>query len=406
MKKLLCALAALLLLAALLPAQGAPKVARRVLLSVVVRQGASFSETDRQIIARSMLVKLQSASAEVVLVELAGNAPSDAPEDLVGQARDAGADAVILVAVAGDWPSMKLRARSFDLLANRATLDLSVSREGYSSVSDLAHEDWSEIGGALADTYHMVAAPAVAPRDPRKALLTIKALPGTSITGLAATPLQVGPDGSASLELPDSREYQLRASLPDRDPVTQRIFLSSDQQLAIDQRPRARWALTVSLQNFGYPSFDASWFRAPDGSFLRAGLTSYAVGLALTSDEILYSAPLTHLFLDAGFYTAPADSPVRPYIAVGAFARLLLIPGTYAGVDPISPWGLRLLVGAEIPSPSRNRAFIEWTPTCYVADSALFAAALGSGKLPPGWLISQGSVTNVLSFRVGYRWFL
>jgi hypothetical protein len=87
--------------------------------------------------------------------------------------------------------------------------------------------------------------------------------------------------------------------------------------------------------------------------------------------------------------------------------RLLVVPGAYFGLDPISAWGVRMLFGAEIPGPSRNGAFLEWTPTLYLSgDSSIFAAAMGSGSAAPGWFFLQGGVMNILSFRVGYRWYL
>jgi hypothetical protein len=410
MKRLVVGLTLMLLMTSLLSGQeasGSGKVPRRVLLSVSVQQGGSFTDKDRLMIGRSLLAKLQQASKEIILVEPAQSEQPGGRDELTGMAQNAGADAVVAVTLEGSWPSLKLLVSSFDLLSNQTTLNTTVSREGYSSIRDLSTESWDDLAAEIAGKYPMVDAAAAPAVGPAKATLTVKAQPGTVIMGLGAAPLTVGSDGSVVGSVTASREHVLRASLSSYYPTTQRLFISADREIAVTQSPNPRWSVEASLQNFGYPGVDLTWFMVPDQVFLKLGLTSYAVGLALTDTEVLYSAPLAHLFLRMGFYLNPEDSAWRFYAGVGAFTRVVWIPGSYFGFDPLSAWGAQALFGVEIPSDTKNRAFFEWTPTIYATGAAgLFASTMGPGKLPLGWQFANTNAFNFLSFRIGYRWLL
>jgi hypothetical protein len=247
---------------------------------------------------------------------------------------------------------------------------------------------------------------------PAVARLIIKARAGTRVTGDGVPSFQVGSDGTASLSLPASREYLLWAGLSGYYTSSTRIFLTTDRQVVLPQDPSPRWAVEASLQDLGYPRIDLTWFPAPhnaffNGAYLKLGLMTYLVGLAFDSTKAISSAPLTNVEAQIGFYLNPAGSLFRFSVGLGAFVRVVTIPGSYFGLDPLSPWGMRGIVGMELSPFPRSRFFVELTPTLYMTPAPdVFRTLLGTDNTPPGWIPGDSSFADIFSLRFGYRWML
>jgi hypothetical protein len=396
----------ILLLASPLCAQDVgEEVPRRLLFSVVRAQEAAFTENDMLMISRSLFVRLQAATTEIVVVESEGEWDSEA--ELAVLAKSVGADCWASVAVSGRWSAMRLRVRSFDLLSSEMVVDMSIERPRLAAARDLPTERWDDIVQAVAGNYHALQIVAAPQPGTQPVVLTIKALPGTRVTGLGGPALQVGQDGSVSRELAAPREYLLKAFRPGYFTESKRIFLSSSRELTFAQKLVSRWTLETALQEFAYPGMDVAWFALPDQAFLKLGFTTYVVGLALNTSGVFVSEPLTNVTAVAGFYLLPPGGLFRPYIGVGAFLRLVHAPGSYFGLDPLSAWGARGIVGTEFLGSARDRFFLEYTPALYSTGLPdLFRAAIGPENLAPGWLLGTTYAASLLSFRVGYRWLL
>jgi hypothetical protein len=398
---------ALLLAAAAAGAQsavGGQMVPRRLVLFVGVQSGSSFTTGDATMIARSVLNRLQESSAEFTVMEgpsAEGNRPADR---LTAAAKSAGADSWLQIILDGSWASAQLTVKSFDLLSSALILDFSAKRSAWESPGGLAQESWDDVVNAVAERLHMVDGPAVVAASAPGATLTIKALPGSVITGLGAQAVRVSPGGSTSRTLPALREYVLRAELNGYETVTQRFFLSGDREIAIDQRKKTQWRFELSLLDAQAPGFDVTLPTPLASGFLRFGFSTYALGLAFSSTRLLLNDPLTSMIMQAGMYLGPEDRPFRFSVGLGGFVRLVHAAGSLPTMDSLSPGGIRLSVGSELPAMGGGRPYFEYTPTLYqtgVPD--MLRAALGQ-DYAPGWIFGQSAALSLISFRIGYRW--
>ena len=152
--------------------------------------------------------------------------------------------------------------------------------------------------------------------------------------------------------------------------------------------------MEASLKDLGYPGFDVTRFLSPNLAWLRLGITTYGVGLALisqssdqngSSGSAFTSNPLTNVVFQGGIYLGPDDQLFRFYSGFGCFLRVLHAPGLPLQLEPISWGGFQVTVGTEIGRTPTGRFFFEYTPMFYVVSMpSLFQASLGTGNTPPG----------------------
>jgi hypothetical protein len=400
---------ALLILASSCFAQDAgpgAAVPRRIIFSLARDRNAEFTEGQALMISRSMLARLQAASSEIIMIERPVSVVEASESDLSAEAREEGADGWVSVTISGGWASMRIGVRAFDLLTNAKVVDQSFARVG-SSLGEIPLEGWNDIVGVVAPQYHSALSGAPVPSPSPVARLTVKAVPGTRVTGLGAAALEVGADGAASRDLPASREYLIRGELHGYYPATTRIFLSADRAVSLRQEHSSFLALEASLQDLGYPRIDVTWFPGSANMYFKLGLMTYLVGLAFDSTGVFSSAPLTNVEAQMGVSLGPADGLFRFSFGIGCLVRVVTMTGTYFGLDPLSPWGLRGILGMEVSPWPRSRFFVELTPTAYMTPAPdVFRQLLGSGDIPPGWMPGNSSFADVFSFRCGYRWLL
>jgi hypothetical protein len=389
--------------AVMAPAQESNRLLpRKLLLLVSPAQGSSFAPADVLIVTRSLDQRIQEADPALIIVESAADSAPGSDEEMRTLAQEDGADCWMSVSVQGDWSSARLKVRAFDLVSGAAVSDLTVARTAWGSPGTLAQETWADVVPAAAGKFPMVLSAEATSTGPVLARLTVQALPGSVITGLGA-PLKVGPDGSAERMLAPYHEYALRVSLPGYRPVTERIFLSVDRMLTLKQEAPPRRGLELSLTDARAPGIDMT-IQADQTFFIRFGLTTYAIGLALSQTEVLLNDPLTILALQAGHYLSPEDQFWRTYLGVGGFLRVVHAAGWSPMLDPVGPLGLRFVAGLEVPLSARGRVYFEYTPTLYytsVPDA--FRAALGPNDTP-GWWFGPTYAVTIFSFRIGYRW--
>jgi hypothetical protein len=379
-------------------------VPRRILLTVARPEGSSFTAADAFMIGRSLLERLQGADAQLVMVEAAEESTGRSPDELGAQAKDAGADGWMQVTLDGAWSAAKLGIRSFDLLSNAAVAELSVTRTAWGNPSGLVQEGWTDVVQAIAGKFPPVEAAAPVDAGQPQARLTVTALPGSVVTGLGKASLRIEADGSASAMLPVMREYMLRTTLAGFTPVTQRVFLSTDREVRVDQKKSSQWGVELSLLDAQAPGVDLTMAMPANSLFVRLGFSTYAVGLALTSTSVLTDDPLTNIAIQAGVYLGPEDRLFRLYLALGVFARVVHVKDTAPVLDQMAPLGLRFMVGSELPGPPQGRFFFEYTPTLYSTSVPdLFRAALGQNS-SPGWIFGHTLAASLISFRFGYRW--
>jgi hypothetical protein len=395
----------LLMTAAIAWAQADPQAAlspRRIMLRVSRAPDAMLTEADTRLLASSLLIRLQAASAEYALTE--SDAADGDDSRLAAAAEAAHADAWIAVRAAGSWEELTLSVRSFDLLSRAAAFELAVKRAGWTSAGDLSLEAWDDIAGPVKGHFHRVAAAQAAVVVRPTALITVTAAPGTVVTGLGE-PLAIDASGTTSRERPIMREYTLRASLEGRQFEKRSVFLTEDRTVSFTQPAVPRWNAGLSLWDRAHPGVDLAWHYVPGFGFVRLGVTTLLAGIALDGSEVISSQPLTEATLGAGWYLTRERTALKVYAGLAGFVRVVHEPGAAPTVDALSPGGFMAAIGAELPLSARTRLFFEYTPTQYfTALPALFKASLSGGSSSAGWVYSTGAAANLLSARLGIRW--
>ena len=380
------------------------QAARRLLLVVTRAGNSTLAANDIQLLSRSILMQVQKATSEVVVVESPGS-PADVSQTALEQAaKGAGADSWLSVAASGSWTALKLGVKSFDLISSSMVMDISVSRGEWQSALDLALEPWDEIVRPVAGHYHFVQTVA-SPQGARLARLTIAAIPGTTIDGLGSPALVADENGTASRDVPVPREYTLHARLRGHSVVSSSIFVSGDRVVKLEQHPISSWALDFSLQDQAYPGVGLSWSPLPGIVAIELQVTSYLVGVSLGTAELFSSAPVTDVALQAGIYLPFQPRLIRAYTMLGVSVRIDSPLQSPLSLDALSPFAVKAMVGAELALSERGSFFLEYAPAAYfTAVPLLLQAALGPGNAPPGWLFTSGVGFNLLSFRAGFRW--
>jgi hypothetical protein len=336
-----------------------------------------------------------------------GAVQSASPASLTDAALKAGADFWLWAQFSVVAGKTQLHVQEFAVRAQEMRFDKVLSRQKDLSPTELPFEKWDDIVSLVNSSVSSAELQGRGSLGPQQVTLTIRALPGTQITGPGKMKVRVGKDGFVSLALPSPGEYSLRATLKGYYPLSSRFFVDNNREVTLNQFPASWWALDASLLELGYPSFDVSRFIVPNSFYVKLGLTSYAVGLALTDTQVFSSNPLTNIVLQTGVYLRPEDVFFRPYVNIGVFMRFVLYPGTLVGIDPVSWGGLQASIGTEIGNSPKGRFFFEYQPMWYATSvPGLFQASFGSGNSPTGWSFSSYSAFNFLCFRVGYRWSL
>jgi len=393
--------------AAAAPAGGPP----RILLVVRQAAGAGLDTDALLLVGRAALTALQMdsavRSAGILLVDGPDTGAPATDDSLTGSAVTQAADGWVALTVNATGPQgARVHVRSVAIAGEDVVIDQDVTVNGSLSATALAETDWSPIASLLAHAYQTTARrPPAAPLQ-GSVRLVIHGRPGTSVSVRGGPSARLDAGGSASLELHAPGQYDLHASAAGYVPQTQRLFLTANREISLDLRPDPRWALSLSVVDLGYPGASLGWVFVPDKLFVSLGFTTFVAGLALDQQEVISSRPLTNFLLQAGAYILPTDAAVRPYFTFGGFVRFV-DSAAYVGLDPLSPWGLQFVLGAELGGQAHGKLFLEWTPQLFVTQYATFLqASLGTGSTPPGWSFFGTGAADILTLRIGYRWLL
>jgi hypothetical protein len=376
---------------------------RRLMLGVTQAGAIGLTEEELTIVSRSMLLALQEIRADLILVE-----PSRRPADpsdggMSRLAEGSGADCWMLVEISGSRTEPALRVHSRDVLSGSTVIDKTIRRQAGEGLSVLAlpYERWEDISALLAGAYPPRDATDLPSRDPGSAVLTVRALPGTVLTFSGGTKATVGPDGKAEASLAVPAAYQLQAALRGSSTVKESLYIQADRELAVAQARVPRFAIDASAL-MSWPGLAVSFFPLPERVFVRAGLTTYLVGLAFRPEALFFSDPLTNLDILVGTYVNPAYSPVRAYAGVGGFLRFVHAAGLPLHLDPLSPAGVQAALGLETSIGASARFFAEYEPMLYATQTPeLMRSTQRSGA---GWAFFSRAALQLLSFRIGIRW--
>jgi hypothetical protein len=377
---------------------------RRILVAVEKGFLAGFSDDDLGILERSFLTTLSAAEGAPSALAFGNGQFPSRPADREKAARDRGADAWLLLTVGGGAARPVLSVSSYDLIYQVTTLSFTVNRREPFPIMDIDRELWGDVVPRIVAAYPAILPSAYNRGALSPAAVTIRALPGTVVSGLSPKPVVVGKDGTASLQLPSPLPYSLRATLGGYIPVSQSIYFHGQPEITIPQA-RSPWLLVdFTLLDGFFPGVSGTLASSPFPGFVRLGFTTFRAGIAINQDNALVSIPLSQLTLHLGLYLASEDKPLRGYVGAGGLVRLSLPPGGELTVDALMPWGVQVIIGMEIAFSSKLRSFVELSPSFYSMPlPGLFMAYFKDTGFPYIPIGSVG-VLDPVELRLGLRW--
>jgi hypothetical protein len=406
--RLLVALALALLAAATAGSQDqapADKAPRRVLFSIEKGLISGYSDDEMVILKRSFLTALSEADDAPTPIDYgAGGFPSSLG-DRNKAARAAGADCWLVMKLSGLRGSPSINVVAFDLLYNIKSLDFTASRSEGFSMLELYRERWDDVIRPILKKFPPLVSHAYSRGPPGAVTLTIRAVPGTTITGLSPQALKVGADGTASIQLASPAPYSLRAAAGGYVPSQMSLYLDGQTELTLQQTPSPWLKLDGAFLDGFFPGLAATFAFPTLPAFARLGLTTFRAGVSVNSDQFAVSLPLSQLTLLLGLYLSPEDRPTRFYVGAGPLLRLSLPPGGPFTIDQLLPFGVQAVGGVEFPLAGKLRTFIEYAPTGYYTPlPLLFQYSFGSKNgtfpfinFPPTLAV------NILELRIGLR---
>jgi hypothetical protein len=386
----------------------AEKAPRRILFSIEKGLFAGYSDDEMVILKRSFLTALSDADGAPTAIDYGSKPFPSSIEDRNKAARAAGADCWLSMRISGLRGSPSIRVVAFDLLYNITSLDFTASRPEGFSMLELFRERWEDVVPPVVKKYPPLVSHAYSRGPLGEVTLTIRAVPGTTITGLMPQALTVGADGTASVTLVSPAPYSFRAAARGYIPSQTSIYLDGQTELTVQQAQSPWLRLDATFSDGFFPGVSANFSIPSFPAFARLGLTTFRAGLAINQDQALAGIPLSQLFLLLGLYLSPEDRATRFYVGAGPLLRFSIPDGGSLTVDTLLPFGVQLVVGAEFPLAGKLRAFVEYTPTGYATpEPALFVYSFGSDggtnqyiNFPPVWAL------NLFEMRVGVRWSL
>jgi hypothetical protein len=387
------------------PDQNAP---RRLLVAIEKSWLPGYSNDEMAILQRSLLTALSEAEGGPSPVAYALKGFPSSQQDRNKAARNAGADCWLYVKISGFKFAPSIRVISFDLIYDMTTLDFSFSRSEAFPMMDISQVRWDEIVDPVAKKYPPLGQLVYSRGPPAPVTLTLRALPGTRISGLSPKPLLIGSDGTVTIDLPSPAPYSFRTSLSGYIPNQMGLYLDGQTEIAVNQVKSPWLYLDASFYNGFYPGISATYAAPFFPAFVRVGFTTFRAGLAVNQDAMISSLPLSQLTLLLGMYFSPEDSPTRFYAGAGPLLRVTLPPGGSFTIDHLLPWGVQLVAGWEFSLAGNLRIFIENAPTgYYTPEPDLFRYSFGSSNVSFPFLNFPPLLAlNLLEVRFGIRWML
>jgi len=375
---------------------------RRLLLFFSVRPEASLSRAEQRLMYESLLLQLSSSGGGFLVMETRETDVPGTDRERTERALAEEADAWAWVEVTGGLGAFACTLSSYDLLTRKKSIETRLGKDTPVRLRDLQRRLWQEAVVLLGEAYRLIE---------YGTEVTFKAVPGTRISGLLKEPLVIGESGALTVALPNPALYGYRASRRGYYPLRGHFNLK-DQPLELELRQEKadRWILDAGLNTMNFLSLGAGVFVLPNYLYFKLGVVPYLAGLFFSGSDasyiestVFYSAPLTLLQLQCGYYFNAEDARVRLYAAAGAGIRLLhSVP--YWGLDPISPVAVQLTAGFEIPLFRSIRGYFEYIPTIYLtSEPDLLRASFPAGHRAFNYLFTSWMGLDFINFCVGVR---
>ncbi len=373
---------------------------RRMVVYFMPQPPAGFSERERILLYESLILSLSRASDDVLLLEspMRGGPPDI--EDKNNLTLELTGDAWMTVSVSGSMESLSVSVETYDLV----TREEFAGRFGpFEEVEyrDLERRFWEPLEELPGRLFHRVS---------NKTKVTFTGVPGTKVYGFTEEAAVIDESGRLEFNLGNPSLFDYRAEIWNYYPVEGEFYLEQEPvEIDLAQEAGTRIGFDVYLYNLCFPSVNFIFYIVPNYFFVKAGITSYMIGLHLGSDSdestppVFPSIPLNDIGIQIGTYINKEDQFIRLYGGIGAFTRLI-VPEGFFGLDPLMPFGAYPIVGVEMSSLLKLRFFLEYTPTFYYSPRPdwFLASTNNDGDMGIFIPLEVGAI-DFLVFRVGVR---
>jgi hypothetical protein len=240
-----------------------------------------------------------------------------------------------------------------------------------------------------------------------EALVSISGSPGTIVTGLSEAAVVLDGEGKGQTRIPFGETMRFEARAEGFHSVEGTIrATAAELDLLLDQPVRGRLSYDLYLTGFSYPGGGLSFHLTPAWNLIRLDLFTYALGFIPYANvggergRLFASEPVSHATVSVLQHLVSPENPIRPYIGIGATARLLHAGGTIRR-EPIAPYGATALLGAELPR-RYGAWFFEYAPLFYfVEEPELWDSQFS--RWQPGYVRLGDNVLDVMMIRIGFR---
>jgi len=352
-------------------------------LYLFVRGRSQLSDRETRVVTESLLASIQRAGGIALIEAKQRLAVPGRNADKTALAQGEGADAWLEIAPAAGGEGASLNAVLFDVREDRLLFERQLP--GWTKIGQADEVFWGELVSGLRA--------ALPPREqkvveqlevqtrtkvviverPRGTEVTFQAAAGTRIAAAGMQPLLIGPEGVATVELPQSATYRFRAALRGFEPALRVVYLDREAlTIAFTQKPMSRFKLELSVDFNPLAGFGVLYCVLPSRYFAQARVeSSYLLPFPPywnTESQDWFDRSL--LFsMRAGIYLNEADAALRVSLATGPFLRLYLPAGEDIWdlwFHPVFPYGWSVAAAVELLSLKKVHLFLEWGPEIYL----------------------------------------
>ncbi|MFP4431964.1 MAG: hypothetical protein ACLFPV_11995 [Spirochaetaceae bacterium] len=354
----------------------------------------------------SILTEVAIANEAVVILE---SPDPDVPSSQVGKedlAQSIDADSWLHVIASGGLENLTIEFETFDMLRREST-GREIIRPGF--VIDyrvLSVGLWDPMVTALEENYERVV---------NRTMVTISAAPGTRIRGLPGETREVGPAGRLAVSVPSSSTLSLETELPGHYQETRDLFVGIDPMtLDFDQVEKPDYGIDFRLSSLQFPGLRFWYFVVPSEIFVRAGLSTQAIGfypIDNTESLIRSGSTLSFFEVDGGMYITPPEELFRLYATLGGYLRFVHPSlGEISLERDAAPGAITAGIAAEFSSSRRIRFFLEYQPAFILAsdpdryiDVSFIVNRYPNGKVPGIYALGYG-LFDLRNLLIGVRY--
>jgi len=340
--------------------------------------------------------------------------PADAPQDSVVKEAQRYACDIILRVTIEDASGRDQLLWSLDSPAEdipRASGTLVKPRPDWSAAAELY---WIFLTGPVAKAVAADAKPWPQALVSEQTPFTVKARPGTQVTGFPQGPVVVDDSGEVAVTLNLPVSVYLEGHLVGWGTKPVRVYVDGrDQSVSLDQSALPQWGLTVSLNNFAFPSIGGLWVPSGGRLAIRGQLDQYLGGLSLSARTNVgaqswpvQSVPLLAFQGGASWNWSWPEDQIQFYTALDLGLRFMFPQFKGFWLEPVAPLTIQPLAGWDYQWTQGHSLYFEIGPTLvWVSDEAAYLSSLRSNQSSLQIkLLGPFYASLPVQAKAGYRW--